>query len=167
MTGPETDSEPPETDDEPPEHRRYARYLELLESVQEADEAGLVAAVLRDDCVAMAESAVNRHLERRAAQLLTDAHFPDWARTTAAVIGDRAFLSRRLREWSLLRAIALDEPWTAEEVTGASDWFQRTAVVAQAVGSPEALDLLAEHGRTRRVRNAATLRLRPPRRRPG
>ncbi|MER6202581.1 hypothetical protein ABT234_35075 [Streptomyces sp. NPDC001586] len=167
MTGPETDNEPPETDDEPPEHRRYAHYLELLESVQEADEAGLVAAVLRDDCVVMAESAVNRHLERRAAQLLTDAHFPDWARTTAAVIGDRAFLSRRLREWTLLRAIALDEPWTAEEVTGASDWFQRTAAAAQAVSSPEALDLLAEHGRTRRVRNAATLRLRPPRRRPG
>ncbi|MEU9084033.1 hypothetical protein [Streptomyces sp. NPDC048357] len=157
----------PEADDEPPEHRRYARYLELLEGVPEAEEAGLVAAVLRDDCVSMAESAVNRHLERRAAQLLTDAHFPDWAEMTAAVIGDRAFLSRRLREWILLRAIALDEPWTADEVTDASDWFQRTAAAAQAVTSPEALAVLAEHGRTRRVRNAATRRLQPPRQRRG
>ncbi|MEV7443318.1 hypothetical protein AB0O22_19640 [Streptomyces sp. NPDC091204] len=164
---PETDDEPPETDDEPPEHRRYAHYLELLENVPEAEEAGLLAAVLRDDCVAMAESAVNRHLECRAARLLTDAHFPDWARTMAAVIGDRAFLSRRLREWTLLRAIALAEPWTAEEVTDASDWFQRTAATAQVVTSPEALGVLAERGRTRRVRNAASRRLQRPRPRSG
>ncbi|WP_030719796.1 hypothetical protein [Streptomyces sp. NRRL F-2580] len=157
----------PEIDDEPPEHRRYAHYLELLESVPEAEEAGLLAAVLRDDCASMAESAVNRHLERRAARLLTDARFPDWARTTAAVIGDRAFLSRRLREWTLLRAIALDEPWTAEEVTDASDWFQRTAVVAQTITSPAAPTVLAERGRTRRVRNAASRRLQRPRPRAG
>ncbi|WP_327418926.1 hypothetical protein [Streptomyces sp. NBC_01233] len=131
----------------------------------ESDEADLVAEILRDDCVAMAESAVNRHLERRAAHLLTDSGFPSWARTMAEVIGDRPFLSRRLREWTLLRTIALDEPWTAEELTGASDWFQRTASVAQVVASPVAPALLAEHGRTRRVRNAASRRVQRPRRR--
>ncbi|MFE9929769.1 hypothetical protein [Streptomyces sp. NPDC005533] len=174
MTAPETDEEPPdaadnppETDEEPAEHRRYARYLELLENVPEAEEAGLLAVILRDDCAPMAEAAVNRQLECRAAELLTDAGFPDWARTTAGVIGDRPFLSRRLREWTLLRALALDEPWTAEEVTGASDWFQRTVVEVQTITSPEALTLLAERGRTRRVRNAASRRLRPPRPRSG
>ncbi|WP_404962272.1 hypothetical protein [Streptomyces sp. 147326] len=156
----------PEIDEEPPEHRRYARYLQVLdgvpESVLEADEADLVAGILRDDCVSMAESAVNRHLERRAAHLLTGSGFPAWARMMAAVIGDRPFLVRRLREWTLLRTVALDEPWTAEELTGASDWFQRTASAAQVVTSPDALTLLAEHGRTRRVRNAASRRIEGP-----
>ncbi|MFJ3727901.1 hypothetical protein ACIPYQ_35765 [Streptomyces sp. NPDC090045] len=156
----------PEIDEEPPEHGRYARYLQVLDdvpqSILEADEAGLVAGILRDDCVSMAESAVNHHLERRAAHLLTDAGFPAWARMMAEVLGDRPFLTRRLREWTLLRTIALDEPWTAEELTGASDWFQRTASAAQAVTSPDALALLAEHGRTRRVRNAASRRIQQP-----
>ncbi|WP_326593022.1 hypothetical protein [Streptomyces sp. NBC_01294] len=147
----------PHMDEEPPEHGRYVLYLEALDVVPEADEADLVAAVLRDDCVSMAQSAVNRHMERRAAELLTDSHFPAWARMMAATIGDRDFLTGRLREWTLLRAIALDEAWTAEEVTSASDWFQRTAV--EIISSPGALNLLAECGRTRRVRNAASRRI--------
>lgn len=149
----------PRMDDEPPEHRRYADYLRALEVVPEADEAALVVAVLRDDCVSMAQSAVNRHMEDRAAELLTDSRFPAWARMMATAIGDRTFLTRRLREWTLLRAIALDEPWTAEELTSASDWFQRTAAALESVTSPDALNLLAERGRTRRVRNAASRRV--------
>ncbi|EFL19313.1 hypothetical protein [Streptomyces sp. C] len=145
-------------DDEPPEHRRYARYLQALDGVPEAEEADLLATVLGDDDAVMAESAVNHHLERRAAQQLTSPQFPVWATMMAAVIGDRAFLVRRLREWTLLRSIALDEPWTDEELLTASDWFQRTAAGAQFVTSRAALSLLAEHGRTRRVRNAASRR---------
>ncbi|MER5403107.1 hypothetical protein [Streptomyces sp. NPDC002599] len=146
-------------DEEPPEHLRYRSYLQDLEDVSEADEATLVATVLHDPHVSMAEAAVNRHLERRAAHLLTDPAFTAWAHAFATVIGDRPFLARRLREWTLLRAVALDEPWTAEELTTASDWFQRTATVVLAVTSHEALSLLAERGRTRRVRNAASRRL--------
>ncbi|MEU4731429.1 hypothetical protein [Streptomyces sp. NPDC023588] len=71
-----------------------------MDSVTEADEANLLAAVLRDDDTSMAESAVNHHLERRAAEQLTSSQFPAWAQRMAAVIGDRAFLTRRLREWT-------------------------------------------------------------------
>ena len=149
-------------DEEPAEHLRYHRYLRELEAVAEADEFALLATVLRDPHVGMAESAVNRHLERQACRLLTDPAFTAWARAFATTVGDRSFLTRRLREWTLLRAIALDEPWTAEELTTASDWFQRTASTELAAASPEALRLLAERGRTRRVRNAAGRRLRPP-----
>ncbi|AZM92715.1 hypothetical protein [Streptomyces sp. W1SF4] len=145
-------------DEEPPEHRRHAGYLRALDSVSEAEEAALVATVLRDEDAVMAESAVNHHLERRAAQQLTGPRFPAWAAMMATVIGDRAFLTRRLREWTLLRSLVLDEPWTDEEVLTASDWFQRTAAAAELVTSPAALSLLAEHGRTRRVRNAASRR---------
>ncbi|MER5402067.1 hypothetical protein [Streptomyces sp. NPDC002599] len=103
----------PRFDEEPPEHLRYRRHLQDLEGVSEADEPALVATVLRDPDRSMAQAAINRHLERRAAQLLTGPRFVTWARTMTTVVGDRPFLARRLHEWTLLRAIALDEPWTA------------------------------------------------------
>lgn len=119
-----------------------------------------MAAVLRDQDMKMADSAVGRHLDCRAADLLTDPRFTAWAQTLTGVIADRDFLTLRLREWTLLRTIALDEPWTAEELTGATDWFQRMAATTQIATSPKALRLLAERGRTRRVRNAASRQLR-------
>ncbi|MET9594452.1 hypothetical protein ABZY45_26525 [Streptomyces sp. NPDC006516] len=152
MTGPQHDGEPAE-------HHRYAHYLQALDAVPEAEEADLVATVLRDQDLAMAQAAVVHHLDRRAARLLADAAFPAWAHTMDAVVGGRNYLTRRLREWTLLRSIAMDEPWAAEELTAASDWFQRTATTAQIITSPDALGLLAERGRTRRVRNAASRRM--------
>jgi lysyl-tRNA synthetase class I len=149
----------PQHDREPAEHQRYAHYLQALDAVSEAEEADLVAAVLRDQDVAMAQGAVVHHLDRRAAQLLTDTDFTAWVHIMVAVIGDRDFLTRRLREWTLLRTIALNEPWAAEELTAASDWFQRTAATTQIITSPDALSQLAERGRTRRVRNAASRRM--------
>ncbi|MFJ7072158.1 hypothetical protein [Streptomyces sp. NPDC098781] len=157
----------PDLDEEPAEHRRFADYLQALEAVAEEDEADLVAAVLRDQDATMANSAVVRHIDRRAADLLTDPGFTSSARTLTEVVAGRDFLTLRLREWALLRAISLGDPWTAEEVTAATDWFQRKAVTTQLATpriapSTRALSLLAEHGRTRRVRNAATRRLASP-----
>lgn len=143
-----------------PDHWRYARHLDTLAAAAgEAigAEAGAVAAVMRDRDPVMAESAVVTHLGRRAAHLLTDPGFPDWARAMGAAIGARPFPARRLREWTLLKAITDGGPWSAAELTAASDWCQRTAVLS--LGSHEALDLLAAAGRTRRVRNTAAQRL--------
>ncbi|MFD0343622.1 hypothetical protein ACFVH0_33925 [Streptomyces sp. NPDC127117] len=148
--------------EEPAEHRRFARYLTALETVAETDEAKLVAAVLRDEDATMAQSAIVRHIDHRAARLLADPRFTAWAHTLTGVIAERDFLTRRLQEWILLRAITLGETWAPEELTTASDWCQHTAATGQAATSPEALILLAEHGRTRRVRNAATRGLQHP-----
>ncbi|MFI7355641.1 hypothetical protein ACIBTP_17005 [Streptomyces avidinii] len=148
-------------DDTPPEHWRYARHLEALAVAPDRGaeaEVEVVAAVLRDPDRVMAESAVVTHLDRRAAQLLADDQFPAWAVDMAAALTGRPFPERRLREWSLLKAVNRDEPWSAEELTAASDWCQRTAV--RLLTSYEALNLLATAARTRRVRNAAADRLR-------
>ncbi|MGW3287347.1 hypothetical protein ACWDR3_22190 [Streptomyces sp. NPDC001002] len=142
----------------PDEHRRFARYLHELAVVKDEDEAALVAGVLRDPDATMAQSAVVRHLDRRAARLLTEDGFTAWAHTMAEVGAGREFLARRLREWVLLRAIAVGEPWGPEEVTAGSDWFQRRAV--EILSSRTALTLLSEAGRTRRVRADAGSRLR-------
>lgn len=149
----------PGIEEEPAEHRRFGRYLTALEAVAEGGEVELVAAVLRDEDAAMAQSAVVRHIDRRAAQLLADTRFTAWARTMTGVVAERAFLVRRLREWALLGAITRGEPWAPGALTMASDWCQRTAVSDRIAASHEALTLLAAHGRTRRVRNAAALRL--------
>lgn len=143
----------------PPEHWRYERHLEALALARgESAEAEAVAAVLRDPDPVMAESAVVTHLNRRAALLLDDEGFPGWARAMTAALDGRVFPERRLREWTLLKAVTRDEPWSAAELIAASDWCQRTA--AQTLASSEALSLLATSARTRRVRNAAAERLR-------
>ena len=154
MTSHDTDGQPA-----PDEHQRFAHYLQDLATVREADEADLVATVLRDPDQAMAQSAVIRHLDNRAAHLLPlpDQRFEDWAHAMANQISELDFLTRRLHEWTLLRSITLGKPWAAEQVTTASDWFQRKA--AETVTSPAVLTLLASAGRTRRVRAAANRRL--------
>ncbi|MFD3550171.1 hypothetical protein ACFWUW_32085 [Streptomyces sp. NPDC058655] len=141
------------------EHWRYARHLEDLAAVPDtAAEAEAVAAVLRDPDPVMAESAVVTHLDRRAVRLLADEAFTAWASALGAALAGRAFPERRLREWTLLRAITEGEPWSAAELTGASDWCQRTA--AQSLDASGALRVLAAGARTRRVRTTAAQRLR-------
>ncbi|WP_405691485.1 hypothetical protein [Streptomyces sp. NBC_00057] len=140
------------------EHQRFARYLHELAVVRDEDEADLVTRILRDSDTTMAQSAIVRHLDRHAAQLLADEGFTAWARAMAEISAEREFLARRLREWALLRSITLGEPWGLEEVTTGSDWFQRKAV--ETLPSPAVLTLLAEAGRTRRVRADASRRLR-------
>ncbi|CNG55563.1 Uncharacterised protein [Mycobacterium tuberculosis] len=152
----------PHIGQEPDEHHRYRRYLQALEEATETDETQLVTTVLRDQDTTMAEAAVNQHLQRRAAQLLTDPVFTTWAQALATAITDRPFLIRRLHEWTLLKTIALDEPWIDEQLITASDWLQRTAASSQIITSRRALSLLADQGRTRRVRNAANRRLHQP-----
>jgi hypothetical protein len=135
------------------EHERYARYLLEFANVAEADEPELVRAVLTDPDQVMAESAVVRHLDLRAAALLTDPGFPAWAARMSELVGERRFPARRLREWVLLRALTRDSEWRETDLTSASDWLQRRACAEPAV--PAALAVLAERGRTRGVRAAA------------
>ncbi|MFJ4708858.1 hypothetical protein ACIP6I_28965 [Streptomyces anulatus] len=118
----------------------------------------MLTGILRDSDTTMAQSAIVRHLDRRAALLLTDGGFTTWAREMAEISTQREFLTRRLREWTLLRTITAGEPWSSEEFTAGSDWFRRKAV--EALSSPAVLTLLAEAGRTRRVRADAGRRLR-------
>ncbi|MBT2210719.1 hypothetical protein [Actinomadura sp. NEAU-AAG7] len=80
------------------EHQRFAQYLRDLAIVRAAEEADLVAGVLRDPDQAMAQSAVVRHWDHRAASLLPlpDERFEDCAHTMAGRISELDFLTRRL-----------------------------------------------------------------------
>ncbi|WP_280441431.1 hypothetical protein [Nocardia brasiliensis] len=155
MNGPVAAEEP-----EPAEHLRYARHLDELAQTSAQTEMATLVVVLDDPDTVMAESAIVHHIDRRAAQLLTDETFPDWAARVAHVIDGRAFAARRLREWTLLRAISTGQTWTAAEILDASDWFQRKAAEVTACAPVRAL--LADRGRTRRVRAAAGRRVQRP-----
>jgi hypothetical protein len=60
------------------------------------------------------------------------------------------FPARRLREWALFRAITLSLPWHPDALLESSDWLQRKTAAASNI---DALAILAERGRTRRIRN--------------
>ncbi|WP_143051985.1 hypothetical protein [Streptomyces sp. 2131.1] len=105
--------------DEPTEHRRFAQYTQALKTVAATDEADLLAAVLRDEDTTMAVSAVSRHMDCRATGLLTDPAFTAWAQAMSGVIDQHDFLTTRLREWCLLRALAPGEPWGPGAAPGA------------------------------------------------
>ncbi|MFJ4281960.1 hypothetical protein [Streptomyces massasporeus] len=143
--------------DGPAEHARYAAHLAELERVPDADEAGLVAGVLADPDPVMARAAVVRHLDRRAAQLYPEPVWEEWAEAMARVVTGHPFLALRLEEWSLFRAVALGLPWRPDDLLAASDRLQLKAADGT---TPEALRLLAESGRTKRIRNTARESLR-------
>ncbi|MFF5703026.1 hypothetical protein ACFY7H_11045 [Streptomyces sp. NPDC012794] len=157
--GPATTARPPQQAG-PTDRWRYARHLDRLAAAGAAGvpgEAAAVAEVLRDRDPVMAQSAVVTHLDRRAVRLLPGTAFHDWARALHRVLDGHAFPARRLREWTLLKAVEAGGEWSRAELAAASDWCQRTA--ARSPAPDEALALLAASGRTRGVRNAAARRL--------
>lgn len=137
---------------EPNEHVRFAAYLDELRQVADADEVDLVRGILTDPDPTMAQSAVLRHLDHRAAGLCLEPAYEEWAEAMAQAVVRHPFLVRRLREWSLFRAITLKLPWNRDDLLASSDWLQlKTA----AGSSTEAIEILAESGRTKRIRNTA------------
>ncbi|MEU0951615.1 hypothetical protein ABZ353_04460 [Streptomyces niveus] len=136
----------------PDEHVRFAAYLDKLGHVGDPDEVDLVSRVLTDPDRMMAQSAVLRHLDRRAAGLHPGPAYEEWAQTMTQATTDRPFLAQRLREWSLFRAVTLKLPWQPGDLLASSNWLQlRTATGT----NTEAVEILAEAGRTKRIRNAA------------
>ncbi|WP_393072973.1 hypothetical protein [Streptomyces sp. LN704] len=147
---------------DPDEHVRFARYRRSFDEVAPADAAALIARVLADPDQRMANSAVCEYLDRRAAELLTDPGYPAWHLEMTGPVGVDDFSTRRLNEWTLLRAMTLSEPWDAENLLAASNWLQlHTAEKSSAM---TVLEALAESGRTRRIRNIAKSRLSAARR---
>ncbi|MCX2184129.1 hypothetical protein KV205_26885 [Streptomyces sp. SKN60] len=147
--------------EEPAEHLRFAAHLRALERVSDADEADLVGEVLADPDRTMAQSAVLRHLDRRAADLHHEPAYEPWAASMTRATLHHPFLTRRLREWSLLRALTLGQRWHQDALLDSSDWLQHRAATGSNTG---ALEVLADRGRTQRIRATARTTLEQQRR---
>jgi hypothetical protein len=143
---------------EPAEHVRFRAFLSALEQVADIDEVRLVGEVLTDPDQTMAQSAVLRHLDRRATNLYPGAAFEPWAVAMAQATARYPLLTRRLQDWSFFRAIALRQPWSPGALLDSSDWLQLRAA---ATSNTDALEILAERGRTKRTRNTARANIKP------
>jgi hypothetical protein len=82
--------------------------------------------------------------------------FIEWSNTVLARVHDRSFVVRRIAEWQLFNSL-IGGHFSQEELSGATDWLQRK-VVAES-NNIDALTLLADRGRTKRVRSSAANRL--------
>ncbi|MFC8361301.1 hypothetical protein ACFUIY_15725 [Streptomyces griseorubiginosus] len=134
------------------EHVRFAAYLDKLQLVADVDEVDLVRRVLTDPDQTMARSAVLRHLDRRAAVFHAGPAYEGWARAMTQATIDQPFLAQRLREWSLFRAVTLKMPWQPDDLLASSNWLQLKTAAGT---NTEAIEILAEAGRTKRIRNTA------------
>ncbi|MGW4382279.1 hypothetical protein [Kitasatospora sp. NPDC004531] len=136
----------------PDEHVRFAAYVAELRRVADLDEVDLVSRVLTDPDRTMAQSAVLRHLDRRAADLYPGLTYEGWVQAMTRATIDHPFLAQRLWEWSLFRAVMLKLPWQPDDLLASSSWLQLKAAAGT---NTEAVELLAEAGRTRRIRSTA------------
>ncbi|MFC9438639.1 hypothetical protein [Nocardia sp. NPDC057030] len=146
--------------DEPDEHPRFAAYLSELEQINEAEEIALAMKVLADPDQAMAQSAVLRHIDRRAANLHPRPAYEPWAESMTRATSRFPILARRLQEWTLFRAITLSRPWHPDALLESSDWLQHKTAAGS---NTDALAILAERGRTKRIRNTARANPKHPR----
>jgi hypothetical protein len=144
---------------EPPEHARFFAYLSALKQATALEEPVLVRHILTDPDQTMAQSAIVRHVDRRAAAIYLAPAYTPWAESMTQATATHPFLTTRLEEWSLFRAIALSHPWNPNALTEATNWLQLKVAEAPKTPAP-ALTLLADHGRTKRIRHAAGATLR-------
>ncbi|MFC1409568.1 hypothetical protein ACEZCY_25310 [Streptacidiphilus sp. N1-12] len=142
------------------EHPRYAWYTALLERTGPgtAGEADLLAAFLCDPDQAMGLSTVIQHLGNRIGELGSSQALGDWQATVDRVLRQSSFLHTRAVDGLRLRRHEEGEPLAAEQLPDYSDWLQRR--LAESSVRPGVLAVLAEHGRTHRIRRGAGARLR-------
>ncbi|WP_051386454.1 hypothetical protein [Actinokineospora inagensis] len=124
------------------EHLRFEWYR----GADPSDEAAFLAAVLRDPDQAMATAAAIARIDDRAQR---GPGFSRWAARVRSAVAPADPVASRLSEWCLLHDAFAGKPVSPGAVLAASDWAQRRLA---ATVDGELLALLAEHGRTRRVR---------------
>lgn len=124
------------------EHLRFEWYRDAVPR----DENAFLRLVLADPDHEMAIAAVVARIDDRAR---SSADFHAWADRVEPCVAHVEFIRRRLTEWRLLLDAFAGRPVDSAAVLAASDWAQRKLA---AVVDGDLLVLLAEHGRTRRVR---------------
>lgn len=143
------------------EHVRWALYRRVVAAVaarEHRDDKEIVATIVRDPVDLVAKSAVVELVDAVAAQTTDPAAFHAWATEFDPELdhlseGQRAFVRQRVRDWTLYLTIETGHEPTAAELDGATNWMQR--LIADHSTSRPALALLAETGRTRKIRNIA------------
>ena len=130
------------------EHERWRVFRAAMDARCEPD---LVLAAVREE----GDAAVARAVVVEALPGVPDDRMSEWA--DADPRPSDGFVARRVAEIRTLRELIGGHAPGAAEIDGWSDWLQRS--VAEDVGNAEVLALLADTGRTKRVRATARARL--------
>jgi hypothetical protein len=137
----------------------HALFDQLSAAVREGrpgDDPALIAALLAEPDRLTAESVLTSLVDSRAERLGSAASLAEWAQPLLDAVGDDGFIARRVREWSLFKALQGGEPVDREALAAASNWLQRKVV--EEADSAVVLTVLGEVARTKRLRNLAKTR---------
>ena len=137
----------------------HARFDQLSAAVRESgpsDDPALIASLLAEPDRLMAESVLMSFVDSRAERLDSAASLARWAEPLLDAVGDDGFIARRVREWSVFKALQSGESVDREALAAASNWLQRKVV--EEANSAVVLTVLGEVARTKRVRNLAKTR---------
>jgi hypothetical protein len=145
------------------EHVRSAAYQRVIAvaaaSTSRDGDRTLLETILRDPEPLTAKTAAVDLVDRIAQRTTDPAEFERWSTAIApsldllATEGNRRFVHQRIRDWLLYLSIEAGHAPTPAELAAVTDWMQRT--LAEGSRSLPTLTVLAEHGRTKKIRNVA------------
>lgn len=141
------------------EHLRYQAYKEAVDAKSNIDDVqGLIETLSHDPDRTMASAAATYLVDAAANTIRNLEEFSSWTQKLQLLQEGFEFPQRRAEEWILYKKIQIEQADALDEIQQRSDWVQRK--VAAESNSTNALELLAESGRTKRIRSMAQQRLR-------
>lgn len=152
-------------EDEHVRSNAYHKIIAVATASQRRDkDRAIVATIIRDPIELVSKTAVVHLVDTIAMRATDPTEFQQWAAEIIPEIellkadGNRRFVHRRIHDWTIYLAIKSGREPLDAELTDATDWMQR--LIATKSTSLPILTLLAENGRTRKIRNIARNRAR-------
>lgn len=145
------------------EHVRSSAYQRIISVVAASrsrdDDRAIAATILRDPIEMVSKTAVVDLIDKIAMKATDSAVFRRWSaelepeadRLTTE--GNREFIRQRIRDWAFYLSVKDGHTPAPTELADVTDWMQR--VLSEESTSLPVLTLLAESGRTKKIRSIA------------
>jgi hypothetical protein len=157
------------------EHVRSSAYHKVIAVVAASqcrdNDRTVVATVLRDPVELVSKTVVVKLVDNVARKMNDPIEFQQWAARLVpeidhlTAVQHRAFLHRRIHDWTIYLTIMAGRTPTTAEMASITHWMQR--LIATESTSLRVLAILAETGCTRKIRNIARNHADGRRRTPG
>jgi hypothetical protein len=149
------------------EHMRLRLYRKIIAeaaiSQHRDNDRIIVATILRDPVESISKTAVVKFVDDIATRATDPVEFQRWTAELIPEIylfkaeGNRRFLQYRIRDWTIYLTINAGQTPTPAELTDTTSWMQRK--IAEESICLSVLTVLAESGRTKKIRNIARNRV--------
>jgi hypothetical protein len=137
------------------EHVRHQFYKDVIDSLERAaDIRDLVDALSRDPDTVMASAAATYLVDSVARRNDRISDFASWGQLAGRLLEEFEFPRKRFGEWLVYKRIQSGDADAIREALRGSDWLQKK-LAAECAELP-VLEMLAEEGRTKRIRSLAS-----------